>query len=147
MNSYLDISRDSSSKVGSEASTQACLEPLIRANILIVEDDESIRSALKTFFQLVSLPAHWAVDATHALSIVARMESPPTLILVDGRLPDMHGLELIQILRKTLPRSTSIYLFSADTEYATQLERFGVDGFIPKPFDADSLVSLASRYA
>jgi DNA-binding response OmpR family regulator len=117
------------------------------SKILIVEDDESIRSALQAFFQLVNLDAQWAEDGTQALSILDQTETSPNLILVDGRLPDMHGLELIQILRKRLPKETSIYLFSADTEYSNRLEQFGVDGFIPKPFDADSLVSLASRYA
>ncbi|MBC7691477.1 MAG: response regulator [Methylotenera sp.] len=133
--------------LSAEPARNSPTEVLSNAKILIVEDDESIRSALKAFFSLVSLDAHWAEDGTQALSIVERMHAAPTLILVDGRLPDMHGLELIQILRKKLPKSTSIYLFSADTEYATQLERFGVDGFIPKPFDADSLLSFASRYA
>ena len=116
------------------------------AKILIVEDDAGIRSALQTFFSLVSLDAHWAESGGHALAILETLTEMPRFILVDGRLPDMHGLELIKILRKLLPLDTCIYLFSAD-HYNGHFENMGINGFISKPFDADKLVSLASQYA
>ena len=116
------------------------------AKILIVEDDSGIRSALQTFFSMVSLKAHWAETGGHALAILDTAITMPKFILVDGRLPDMHGLELIKILRVRLPADTCIYLFSAD-HYAEHFDKMGINGFIPKPFDADKLVTLASHYA
>ena len=116
------------------------------AKILIVEDDPGIRSALQTFFSLVSLNAHWAESGGHALAILDTLTEMPKFILVDGRLPDMHGLELIKTLRARLPADTCIYLFSAD-HYAGHFENMGINGFISKPFDADKLVTLASQYA
>ncbi len=117
------------------------------AKILIIEDDSAIRTALQAFFSMVSVRVNWAENGQEALDFLSATDRLPNLILVDGRLPDMHGLELIQRLRNTyaLPH-TSIYLFSADT-YSNNLETLGVDGFIPKPFDADNLISLAEKYA
>ena len=116
------------------------------AKILIVEDDAGIRIALQTFFSMVSLEAHWAETGGHALAILDTLIEMPTFILVDGRLPDMHGLELIKILRARLQTDTCIYLFSAD-HYSGHFDQLGINGFIPKPFDADKLISLASQYA
>ena len=69
---------------------------------------------------------------------------------MDGRLPDMHGLELIRILRQRLPNETAIYLFSADAHCAAPSlnpnSGLRIDGFIAKPFDADEFVGILTQH-
>src|SRR4051794_26263114 len=87
------------------------------SGVLIVEDDPGILEGLQTLFEISEVPqAHWAHNAREALALVNTLNPPPSLILVDGRLPDCHGLELIQTIRQRLPEDVSdIYLFSADS--------------------------------
>lgn len=114
--------------------------------LLVVEDDAGIRSALAMFFQLASVKAVFAETGGHALALLDTLEYAPTMILVDGRLPDMHGLELIQILRSRMSPETAIYLFSADDFTHCPISDLGISGFISKPFDAEKLLDLAQLH-
>jgi DNA-binding NtrC family response regulator len=129
----------------------AILEPSpapFSSPILIVEDDESIRGALNALLESFSIYATWAGSSSEATEWLDRQQEPPKLVIVDGRLPDRHGLELLSELRERLPRDTEMYLFSAEAGYEPQmLARAGVTGFLRKPFDTDRLIDLAVRHA
>lgn len=122
--------------------------------ILIVEDDDSIRETLQSLLDFVGLPARWATHAQEAIDTITHLLAEkltlPSVIVVDGRLPDMHGLELIRILRQKLPNETAIYLFSADSHMAgpslNPNSGLRIDGFIAKPFDADEFVGILTQH-
>lgn len=115
--------------------------------VLVVEDDENIREVLRILFELEGFAAHWASTGEEALACLRETEeserSLPRLILVDGKLPDMVGPELVRVMRQKLPEECSVYLFSADPNFVQWGWRKGeISGFIHKPFDSDELVRL-----
>jgi DNA-binding NtrC family response regulator len=114
--------------------------------ILIIEDDESIREALKCLFELSSIRANWAASGQQAIEALTDTPEPPSLVIMDACLPDINGLDLISGLRKKLPESSKVYLCSAHDHLA--LARHPqINGFIPKPFDADQFLNLVRQYS
>lgn len=130
--------------------TRMIVSPQESPQILIVEDDQSIRDALDLTFELLGIPVSWATSGADSLRKVQglRNGSFPTLVVVDGRLPDIHGLELIRDLKKLLPVETEFYMFSAEAGLKQEdLLLHGIAGLIRKPFDTERLLDLASRHA
>ena len=121
---------------------------LSSASVLIVEDDPGIRTALDALLDSYSVPTLWAESGAHAARLLDQLESPPKLVIVDGQLPDGHGLDLIRSLRARLPDETEIFLFSAEARPENDwYGKSGADGFLRKPFDIERLIDLAARHA
>lgn len=118
--------------------------------ILIIEDDVGIQEAMKSLFEMVDIQASFAGSGEEALAALKGRRTPPSLIVVDGRLPDTHGLFLAQQMRPLVLPGTAMYLFSADPRQSfgseAQLVQAGITGFIEKPFDADDFIDIALQH-
>ena len=60
-------------------------------------------------------------------------------------MPDMSGIEVLQTVRNTYPSpychtKTLAFTANLDAHVQSQCEQAGFDGFIPKPFNAQSLI-------
>ena len=117
--------------------------------ILVVEDDDAFRRILVGAFQERGYEAHGVGDGAAAIE-AARRESPE-MAVVDLRLPDRSGLEVVQQL-KAIDASTAIVVLTGYGSIATALEsvRLGATHYLTKPTDADRILAafqhgLASR--
>jgi YesN/AraC family two-component response regulator len=83
--------------------------------VLIVDDDESTRA---TILQWLSLEGYRPSCASTAIECLREVEeSPPDVILLDYRLPDMTGMECLRKLRRRYPGpSLQVALFTADLD-------------------------------
>lgn len=115
-----------------------------RHHILIVEDDSQVASVIRAGLELEG-EADWSVqsaaDGLHALEIASA--TPPDVVLLDVRLPDLGGAEVYRRLRASQKtRGSRILFLSAGTTF--DLHRLGIeDGvLLRKPFDLRDLVSL-----
>jgi DNA-binding NtrC family response regulator len=109
--------------------------------VLIVEDDPKIRANL--LFQLrEERMAPTALDSAEAALV--RLEPPdaplPDLLLVDVRLPDMSGVELVRHLSE-LGRLPPTIIVSGEASISETVEalKLGVHDFIEKPFSKERL--------
>ena len=131
-------------------SFSAVPSPPKQSPIWMVEDDESIHEAMQLCFQSLGVEVQWAHsgEETRALLKTSLGDSEfPSLVILDGHLPDAHGIELARLLRGCLPSETEIYLFSADSNLrTTPLRAQGIQGFLQKPLDIDLLFSLVERH-
>src|SRR6185436_8171431 len=84
------------------------------ANILIVDDDESIRELLRMHLSNAGYSVQTAEDAIGAGYIVLR--SPPDLIISDVNMPHMTGFEFVAALQadKSIPKTPVIFLTSME---------------------------------
>lgn len=107
------------------------------AFVLVVEDDDEVRSVLVRELTSRGYRVHEATDGRTALE---RWEaSRPDVLLLDLGLPDMDGLEVIRRIRREA--MTPIVILSArfaEREKVEALER-GADDFVTKPFGIDEL--------
>lgn len=108
--------------------------------ILVIEDDETMRMALKRIFESEGYVTKLAADAT-ALSEVLD-DTPIDLILMDVGLPWVNGFELAQLLKehKDLKAIPLVFVSgkSSDDDMKRAFE-IGADDYVKKPFDVEKL--------
>lgn len=108
--------------------------------ILVIEDDETMRNAMKRIFESEGYVVKTASDGSE-LSI-ALDDGPPDLILMDVGLPWMNGFELAQLLKehKDLSKIPLVFVSGKTSEEdMKQAFDLGADDYIKKPFDVEKL--------
>jgi FixJ family two-component response regulator len=102
--------------------------------IAIVDDDESVRSAIHGVLKSVGLKTRSFVSAEEFLA--SGQHSETACLITDIRMPGMSGLELQARLAEQDCRIPIIFITSyGDTRTRTQAMRAGAVGFLGKPFD------------
>jgi len=108
--------------------------------ILVVEDDEFVRSAVKAMLQYAKFDVLEATDGTEALQVIERQPAPPHLVLTDVMTPRMSGPQLGEHLAAAAPSLKVLYMSGYPDDTIQQ-----VDGkplaFIAKPFTAADLIA------
>ncbi len=109
-----------------------------KAHILVVDDDEGIRTLVQKYLNennfLVST-AENAEDASEKVKVIKF-----DLIILDIMMPGKSGLEFIQEHKKKL--DTPIILLTAKGESDERVEglEIGADDYLPKPFEPKELI-------
>ena len=108
------------------------------AHLLIVDDDERIRSLLQKFLMRHGFLVTAARDAAHARRILAGLDFD--MIVLDVMMPGEDGLRLTRSLRETM--QTPILLLTAKGETGNRIEGLeaGADDYIAKPFEPKELL-------
>lgn len=112
-----------------------------KISILIVDDEESVRDSLSSWFIEDGYRVECAENAKKALSI---LESDTfDIILTDLKMPGMDGLELLQRI-KTLNKDSIIIVMTAfaSVDTAVKALKEGAFDYVTKPFDPDDLSHL-----
>ena len=112
-------------------------------NILLAEDDSSIRSAIKAMlFDLGIHKITEAADGEGALQNLIRTPQGYDLIICDWNMPNKNGLELLKDAKMRAP-STPFFMITgrADEESVMKALKSGVSGYLRKPFRMNQLES------
>jgi DNA-binding NtrC family response regulator len=112
-------------------------------SILIVDDDPDVRDSLAAALARDGTSIGVADSATRALGMLV---PAPDVILLDVRMPDMGGLDLLPLLRERVS-SADVVLMTAFDDMATVVEamRHGASEFLVKPLDLHELRNLLAR--
>lgn len=114
--------------------------------IVVVDDHESVRTSIS---RIVSLQEDMtilgeAANGRLALEVVER--TLPDLVLVDIRMPEMDGLELIRILRGNYPDLKIVALSAHEDElYVSEALKHGADTYVLKGVPLKELVGTIRR--
>jgi len=107
--------------------------------VFVVDDDASIRDAVKSLLKSVGLRAE-AFGSTEEFVKAARPQVPSCLVL-DVRLPGMSGLEFQEELEKTGIRIPIIFVTAhGDIPMTARAMKAGAIEFLPKPFQKQELL-------
>ncbi len=108
------------------------------AHLLIVDDDERIRTLLQKFLMRHGFLVTAARDSAHARRILSGLEFD--MIILDVMMPGEDGLSLTRALRETM--TTPILLLTAKGETDNRIEGLeaGADDYLPKPFEPKELL-------
>ena len=111
--------------------------------VLVVDDDSLVRWALGCMLIQHGCAVVEGWDAESATRAVADPSNVFDVILLDCRLPDAHGLELLTVM-KQLAAQSSVVMMSSDLSAGDLAEarRRGACAFVPKPFDLDDVWAL-----
>jgi len=111
------------------------------AKILVIDDDENIRKVLNTILEDEGYIVDTAETAKE--SIEKSENSFYNLALIDVRLPDMEGIELLSKLRDTKPKMRKIIVTGYPTlQNAIAAVNKGADAYIVKPFEVDKILEI-----
>lgn len=108
--------------------------------ILVIEDDETMRNALKRIFEADGMNVKTAADGTQ-LTVVLD-DTPIDLIILDIGLPWINGLELAKLLKEhdDLKHIPLIFVSGKTTELDVKRGfDAGADDYIKKPFEIDKM--------
>jgi DNA-binding NtrC family response regulator len=111
-----------------------------QARILIIDDDENIRKVLQTILEDEGYHAETADTAKNGIEKCET--SFFNLALIDVRLPDMEGIELLTKLPETKPKTRKIIVTGYPTlQNAVSAVNNGADGYVLKPFDVEKILA------
>ena len=107
--------------------------------ILIVDDDENIRKVLETILEDEGYTVESAETAKKGIE--KSEKSFFNLALIDVRLPDMEGIELLSKMRVTKPKMRKIIITGYPTlQNAVAAVNKGADAYVMKPFDVEKIL-------
>jgi len=104
------------------------------ARILIVDDDQGVRKVLTTILEDEGYTVESVGTAKKAIERARR--KCYNLALIDIRLPDIEGIELLTKMRDTTPKMRKVIITGYPTlQNAVEAVNRGADAYILKPFD------------
>jgi DNA-binding response OmpR family regulator len=107
------------------------------AVVLIIEDDEAIRSAL-----VRALNSRGYVVQSYSAGMPALqpiIDNRPDVVLLDLGLPDVDGLQVLSMVRSVSAVPVIVITAREDDDDAVRALDAGADDFVIKPFGADHL--------
>ena len=115
-----------------------------KANILVVDDQDSIRHFVSKALEAEGYTVQTMASVREARAAVER--DMPDLAVLDLKLPDGTGLELLREIKRVQPE-VSVILMTAFGELETAVEAMsaGAFWFVKKPFQNDELLALVAR--
>ena len=115
-----------------------------RACVLVVDDDAGIRKTLSKILEREGYLVETAENGEQAIEASNRRFF--NVALIDIRLPDMEGTELLQRLKKAEPKMVKVIITGYPSlNNAIEAVNKGADGYILKPFDASGLLAMIRK--
>jgi len=114
--------------------------PKAKPLILIVDDDESVREAIRGLMRSLGYKVEAVASAQEFLS--SRFFRRTSCLIVDMQMPGMTGLELYQRLSMSGKRIPTILITAYPDDGVRERARSaGVLGYLSKPFEQDDLLA------
>jgi len=117
--------------------------------ILIIDDEEHMCWALKRAMEQDGYQVITAITGSEGIKLLK--EQGPSLILLDLKMPEMDGMEVLSIVKEIHPKIPVIMITAHGTiETAIEAMKLGAMDYITKPFDLDELkmvVKQALKYS
>jgi two-component system cell cycle sensor histidine kinase/response regulator CckA len=117
-----------------------------RQTVLVVEDEQDLRSLVANVLTEYGYKVATAANGTKAIALIAKMDAPPDLLLTDVVMPGMSGPMLAdQLLAKF---SGARVLFMSGYDERQVVQRYVVEkGFalITKPFQLHNLCAAVKK--
>lgn len=110
-----------------------------REKILIIDDEEAIRDGSRQVLTRKGYSVDVAADATSGLELA--LHNAYNLILLDVRMPQMSGLEILKRLKVENSISAKVIIITGfgTIPLAVEAMRYGAHNFLTKPFSSEEL--------
>lgn len=116
-----------------------------RESILVVDDDEAI---LKSFREALQSEGYSVDTAGTGKEAIEKSKAKfYNLALIDIRLPDMEGTELLTAMREVTPKMVKLIVTGYPSlRNAIEAINKGADGYLLKPVDMDSVLKTIREH-
>ena len=114
-------------------------------SILVVDDDAAVRKSLSSILSMEGYSVETVENGKQTIRISEK--SRFDIALIDIKLPDMDGTELLHRLKENQPHMVKIVITGFPTlENAMETVNEGADGYILKPFDVQKLLEMIRKH-
>lgn len=119
---------------------RSTVDDLKKMNVLLVDDDESIRISMAYFFKNKTAVFKAVESAELGLEIIRDM-GQADIVIADYKLPGINGLSFVEIVRKKCPNAVILLITAhSSEELQSKAMKIGVHAFIQKPFSAKAIM-------
>lgn len=127
-----------------ENQTESFDQPECGPKVLIIDDEKGLRVGTKRLLEAEGYFAETAENGTQGILAAKRQEFD--IIIIDLKMPDMDGIDVLKEIRKTSP-NTICFIATAYASYETAIEatKLGAYSYIPKPFTPEELLQQIRR--
>ncbi len=114
------------------------------AKLVIIDDEAAI---LELMTKLCKAAGHQVIGCTAGLEGIAAIRSnSPDLVIVDLRIGDVNGLDLVSMCRDQFPKTAVIMVTGhGSVETAVEAMRLGAFDYLTKPFDLGDLIKTVNQ--
>ncbi len=115
-----------------------------RRHVAVIDDDESLNRSLVLHLEERGFRVSSFLSGQEALE--ALPDDPPELALLDVRLKDLSGIDVLKRLGERCP-ATAVVMITAfhETEVTVEASRLGAFDYLPKPLSLDKLELVLER--
>ncbi len=116
------------------------------AKLLVIDDEKSILETLSMFFEEKGLTVLTADTGTKGMALFRKQR--PQVVILDIRLPDVNGLEILAaMVKENLPAKIIMITAFQDMETTIVAMKTGAFDYIHKPLDIDQVEQAVNRAA
>jgi DNA-binding NtrC family response regulator len=120
------------------------MEKQEKSVILLVDDQDTIRFFLEKMLIQEDFEAHTAKTGLEAVEMVKKIV--PDLVLLDLKLPDMDGLQVLAKIKEIFPEICVVMITAfGDIETAVESMKRGAFDFITKPINLEQLLMIVNK--
>jgi two-component system nitrogen regulation response regulator NtrX len=118
----------------------------VKPRVLVIDDEEAVRSSLKMIFEYEGYDVLLAASGPVGLKLAE--QEGPDLVVLDIKMPQMDGLEVLKQLRAASESGPPVLILSGHGTVKTAVEavKLGAFDFIEKPPESDRIL-IAARNA
>lgn len=112
--------------------------------VLVIDDEESVRLTLRRALEEEGLSVRTAESGAEGLKVADA--SQPDLVVVDLKLGDSSGLDILKSLKRRRPSTLTIMISAyGEVQDVVQAMKLGADDYVQKPYDLDEMVRCVTQ--
>jgi PAS domain S-box-containing protein len=121
--------------------------PKIPGRIVVVDDEVSVANFIGEVLRDQGYPTVVFTESPQALDYLEHHMDDIALLLTDGSMPLISGIELVEYCRKTKPNLPIIFITAFTQQIDTQaLHKLKVNTFLQKPFSIDEMLKAVADH-
>ena len=129
-----------------DAPTNSARVPRIDGRILVVDDEVSVANFIAEVLRDRGYPTVVFSDSSEAMEYLEENLSRVSLLLADGKMPMVSGVDLARYVKEQVPDIPVIFITGfAEVYDEARLGRLGVDRYLRKPFSIDEMINVVTE--
>lgn len=111
---------------------------------LIVDDEPDVVDSVSELFTLRNYNVVTATSGTQALEMVKKEN--PNIIILDIRMPDINGIDVLKEVKKSHPKTRVIMLTGVEDDSTKNMAMgLGASGYLTKPYSYSELLEMSRK--
>ncbi len=117
---------------------------MAKVRILVVDDELIVRESLVGWLKKTGYDVDSAAGGNEALRML--QETDYDLVFLDIKMPDMSGIEVLQIIKERFPHVMVVMITAyGSVETAVEAMKLGANDYLMKPFEPEYLLVLVEK--